>query len=77
MAGKPKRYPRRKREALSHQHLENASRELLAKYPDVVRQFIGGNAGIYALYRRNKLYYVGLAKALRGRLRAHVRDRHR
>lgn len=76
MAGKPKRYPRRKREALVHQHLENASRELLAKYPDVVRQFIGGNAGIYALYRRNKLYYVGLAKALRGRLRAHVRDRH-
>ena len=76
MVKKAKRPRRRRREALVHQHLENASRKLLEKHPDVVRQFIGRNAGIYALYRKNKLYYVGLANALRGRLKAHVKNRH-
>jgi hypothetical protein len=33
--------------------------------------------GIYALYRRDKLHYVGLASSLMGRLRSHLRDRHR
>jgi hypothetical protein len=66
---------RRKREALVHQHLENVSRDILARHPDVVRQFIGKNPGVYALYRKSKLYYVGLATALRGRLRTHVRTR--
>lgn len=73
---KVKRRRRRRREPLVYQHLENVSRELLEKHPDVVAQFIGRNAGIYALYKRNKLYYVGLATALRGRLRAHVKNRH-
>ena len=58
----------RRREALVHQHLENISRELLEQHPDVVQDFIGRNTGIYALYRRDRLYYVGLATALRGRL---------
>jgi hypothetical protein len=56
--------------------LENVSRELLERHPDVVRNFVGRNAGIYALYKRNKLYYVGLATALRGRLKAHGRNKH-
>jgi hypothetical protein len=76
MARKAKRRRRGKREALVHQHLENVSRELLERHPDVVRHFIGRNAGIYALYRKKKLYYVGLATTLRGRLRAHVKNRH-
>lgn len=66
----------RRREALVHQHLENVSRELLEQHPDVVQHFIGRNTGIYALYRRDRLYYVGLATALRGRLRAHLKNRH-
>jgi hypothetical protein len=61
---------------LVHQHLENVSRDLLEIHPEVVREFIGRNAGIYALYKKGKLYYVGLATALRGRLRAHVKNRH-
>ena len=73
---KRRRPRRRRREALVHQHLENVSRELLEQHPDVVRGFIGRNAGIYALYRRKKLYYVGLATGLRGRLRAHVKNQH-
>jgi len=72
-----KRRPRRRRrDALVYAHLENVSRDLLEQHPDVVRDFIGRNAGVYALYRRNRLYYVGLANALRHRLKAHVKNRH-
>jgi hypothetical protein len=71
-----RRARRRRRDALVYAHLENVSRDLLEQHPDVVRDFIGRNAGVYALYRRNRLYYVGLANALRHRLKAHVKNRH-
>lgn len=58
------------------QHLENVSWRLLSEYPDLVRKMIRRRSGIYALYRRNKLYYVGLASNLMGRLNGHLRDRH-
>src|SRR5262245_54542718 len=70
------RKKRRRREALVHSHLERVSRDLLERHPDIVRKFIGRNAGIYALYRKTKLYYVGLASGLSARLRHHVKDRH-
>lgn len=66
----------RRREALVHSHLERVSRDLLETHPDVVREFIGRNAGIYALYKRDRLYYVGLATGLSWRLRSHKRNRH-
>ena len=58
------------------QHLENISREALEKYQTVIRQFVRGRHGIYALYRHDRLYYVGLATDLRTRLKQHLRDRH-
>jgi len=64
-------------QGLVFQHLEKMSRTLLEKYPEVVREFAKSQNGIYALYKGNKLYYVGLAKNLRTRLRSHLRDRHR
>ncbi|MFQ5681917.1 MAG: GIY-YIG nuclease family protein [Candidatus Binatia bacterium] len=66
-----------KRAQLVCQHLENISSEALDKYQDVVRSYVRGRTGIYALYRRNKLYYVGLASNLRTRLKQHLRDRHK
>jgi hypothetical protein len=69
VGARKRRKRRRRREALVHGHLEHVSRDLLEGHPDVVRNFIGRNAGIYALYRKNRLYYVGLATALRGRLK--------
>jgi type I restriction-modification system DNA methylase subunit len=36
----------------------------------------GRRHGVYALYRGNRLYYVGLASNLRSRLNTHLRDRH-
>ena len=57
-------------------HLEDVSWRLLEEYPDVIREMIRRQAGIYVLYRRNKMYYVGLASNLTGRLKGHLRDRH-
>lgn len=61
---------------LVSQHLENISSEALEKYQDIVRRYVRGRQGVYALYRRGKLYYVGLANNLRSRLRHHLKDRH-
>ena len=57
------------------QHLENISRDALEKYLPIVRRYAIGRQGVYALYRRGKLYYVGLARDLRWRLNAHLKDR--
>ena len=51
-----------KKNPLVSQHLENISREALEKYQDIVRRFVRRRQGVYALYRRNKLYYIGLAR---------------
>jgi predicted GIY-YIG superfamily endonuclease len=56
--------------------LENISREALERHQEIIRQYVRGRQGVYALYRRGKLYYVGLATNLRNRLKHHLRDRH-
>jgi len=58
------------------QHLEKISRRLIEDYPEVIREFVRGRHGIYALYRKNHLYYVGLASNLPFRLKHHLRDKH-
>jgi len=62
--------------ALVSQHLEKISREALERYQDVIRQYVRGRQGIYALYLGDRLYYVGLASNLRSRLKIHLKDRH-
>jgi len=59
------------------EHLERISWNVLEAYPEVVRSMIRRRAGVYALYRKDKLYYVGLATNLMSRLNTHLRDRHR
>jgi len=66
-----------KRNSLVCQHLENVSRELLEQNQEIVREYVRHRQGIYALYRRGKIYYVGLASNLRSRLAHHLKDRHR
>jgi len=66
-----------KRKPLVSQHLENISREALEKFQDVIRLYVRRRQGVYALYRRGKIHYVGLASNLRSRLAHHLRDRHR
>lgn len=56
--------------------LERISWRVLEQYPEVVSGLIKKRAGIYALYKQDRLYYVGLASNLMGRIKNHQRDRH-
>ena len=67
---------KRKRSALVSQYLEGISRTALAEYQPFFREQARRRNGVYALYHRKKLYYVGLARDLRGRLKTHLRDKH-
>src|SRR3954470_17896172 len=66
-----------KRAQLVCQQMENVSSVVLEEYQDIIRHYIRGRNGVYALYKGETLYYVGLATNLRGRLKQHLRDRHR
>jgi hypothetical protein len=66
-----------KRSALVCQQLESVSSVVLEEYQDIIRHYIRGRNGVYALYKGEKLYYVGLATNLRGRLKQHLKDRHK
>jgi|SRR5579871_511518 len=58
------------------EHLENISRKALERNQEIIRKYVRRRHGVYALYRRGKLYYVGLATNLRNRLKTHLKDRH-
>ncbi|MCC6277282.1 MAG: hypothetical protein IT289_05130 [Oligoflexia bacterium] len=66
----------KKRAQLVTQYLEGISSKALENYQHVIKQYSKNRHGIYALYKGTRLYYVGLASRLRGRLRSHLRDRH-
>jgi len=66
----------RSKSGLVIEHLEGISRSAINRYPDIITEFARGRSGVYALYKGNDLYYVGLAKNLRSRLRGHLKDRH-
>lgn len=42
-----------------------------------IKEVMKGSAGIYALYRKDKIYYVGLTSNLHGRINWHLKDRHK
>lgn len=56
--------------------MEGISRAALEEYPQHFREFARRRNGIYALYKGKRLYYVGLARDLRNRLKQHLRGRH-
>lgn len=58
------------------EYLENISRKALEEYPEIIKKYVRHRHGIYALYHKSKLYYVGLATNLRSRLSHHLKDRH-
>jgi hypothetical protein len=69
--------PRNPKPKLVTQYLENISREGFETHIDIIRKFVGGRMGVYALYRRGKLYYVGLASDLPWRMNHHCKNRHK
>jgi hypothetical protein len=68
---------KRRQPKLVTQYLENLSSEGLEAHADIVRKFAKQRMGVYALYRRGKLYYAGLASDLQWRLKNHLKDRHK
>ena len=67
---------RKNKQHLVCQYLENVSSQALEQYQSIIRKYVQRRSGIYALYRKEKIYYVGLASNLRSRLKSHLRDRH-
>ena len=57
-------------------HLELVSAKALVDHRAEIKELVKGKPGVYALYRKERLIYVGQAKNLFGRLSAHLRDRH-
>ena len=57
--------------------LENVPSDSFEILRTELREIMYGQGGIYALYKKHRLYYVGLARNLDGRLYAHLeRDKH-
>ena len=73
MARKKKRGTR----AIIQGHLERINSHVFDSYRDQITELIGRNHGVYVLYRKNKLYYIGLAIDLKGRIKNHLKDRHK
>jgi len=61
---------------LVSQYLEGISRGAVDKYRVLFRTYVRHRQGVYALYKRKELYYVGLAGDLRWRLHQHLKDHH-
>jgi RAMA domain-containing protein/GIY-YIG catalytic domain-containing protein len=76
MARKTRSARARRKSQLVTYHLEKVSWQLLESYSRLIREFIRRRSGVYALYRKEQLYYVGLAKNLTGRIKNHLKDRH-
>jgi hypothetical protein len=57
-------------------HLEDISAKVLEERRELIQQLIRKQSGVYALYKNENLYYVGLASNLMGRLKTHLRDSH-
>lgn len=66
-----------KQKPLVSHYLENISRDALEKYQDIIKDYVSHQQGLYALYKGDKIYYVGLASNLRSRLSRHLIDRHK
>lgn len=67
---------KKKPDNLVTEFFEKISWKILEEYPQIINEMIKGQAGLYALYQRDKLYYVGLTVNLKGRLKTHLKDRH-
>jgi hypothetical protein len=74
---KKERKKKRAARSIIQGHLEKVSSVVFERYLNEITSLISGNQGVYALYRRHKLYYIGLASNLKWRIRHHLRDKHK
>jgi len=57
-------------------YLERISSRIFSEFPKDLTALAGKQHGVYALYKGERLYYVGLATDLHRRINHHMRDRH-
>lgn len=57
--------------------LQNIGIKALKDFSAILTDIVGEDQGIYALYKGNKLYYIGRANNLQRRLSHHLRNRHK
>lgn len=78
MAGKRKKRKSSKG-ALIKGMSKKIPRELLYSpmFKDRLQELMRKSAGVYALYNKNRLYYVGLSINLWGRIMGHMDDKHK
>jgi len=68
---------RHKKNTIVGEFLERISGTVLEDYRRIIGEMIKGHAGVYALYKSDRLYYVGLARNLMSRVNQHLNDRHK
>lgn len=56
-------------------YLERIASSAFDEYPQQIRELAHGKHGVYALYKGDRLYYVGLATNLRNRVKHHLIDK--
>src|SRR5688572_14435130 len=71
-----KAWAKRRGVSFVREYFEQVNGKVLEEYRATVKQLIHGHAGVYALYKGEKLYYVGLARNLMSRVNSHLKDRH-
>jgi hypothetical protein len=59
------------------EQLEDVSWRLFEEYPEVVQELIRRRPGVYVLYRKHRVHYVGLAGNLMRRVKSHLKDHHK
>jgi hypothetical protein len=57
-------------------YLERIASRAFSEFPRQITNLVHGKHGVYALYKGDHLYYVGLATNLRTRIKQHLRDKH-
>ncbi len=57
-------------------YLEKVNSKVFSDFPKEITSLVDGKHGVYALYKRDRLYYVGLATNLKNRVKHHLKDRH-
>jgi len=67
----------RKTRPIFIEHLEKIDRVVFNEFHKQIADMIKDQRGLYALYRNDTLYYIGLASNLRNRIKNHLKDKHK
>ncbi len=62
--------------AIITKKLQNVNVAALKQLPFILTDLLGSQSGIYALYKKGNLYYIGKAVDLHRRLVQHLKDHH-